>query len=83
MHEHAGAVGGGDREDAERPGVASEAHLPRGQLVVRLVVPQLGRDAAREREPAGVVVLAERAKRSLELRHRRRVAVGEARHEAV
>jgi hypothetical protein len=56
MHVHAGAIGRGEGEHAERAGVAGELQLAGRQLVPRLVLPEIGCDTARQPEPANVVL---------------------------
>ena len=75
------------REQAERAGVARDAHAAGREHVPELVVPEILREAARQPQPAPVlsaaVGLAERAQRPRERRDRRRVPLGEPRHEGV
>ena len=82
-----GEVVGHVREQAERAGVARDAHAAGREHVPELVVPEILREAARQPQPAPVlfvaVGLAERAQRLRERRDRRRVPLGEPRHEGV
>ena len=62
---HAGPRRERERKDGERAGLAGQRHRPAGQLVPRLVVPQVGgdrlrRDGAGQPEPAHVVLGAAR-----------------------
>jgi hypothetical protein len=74
-------------EQAERAGVAREAHAAGREQVPELVVPEILREAAGQPQPAPVLAaavgLAERAQRLRERRDGRRVAHGEPRHEGV
>ena len=76
-----------DREQAERAGVAREAHAAGGERLPELVVPEILREAARQPQPAAVVAAGvgpgEREQRLRERRDGRRVALGEPRHEGV
>ena len=88
VHVHACAICGREREEAERAGVAGELQLAGRQLVPRLVLPKIRCDAAREPEPANVVlavalVSGYRVQRLPERRHAGRVAVGEASRQSV
>ena len=56
MHVDAGAVGRRERKNGERAGIASEPKLAGRQLMPRLVLPQIGRDTARQPKPTNVVL---------------------------
>ena len=88
MNVEARAIGGRDREHAERARLARDAQRARRQLVPQLVVPQVLGQAARQPEPAHVacrqsLLAAERAERLPQRRHAGRVALGEPRRQAV
>jgi hypothetical protein len=88
MHVHACAIRGREREHVERACVAGELQLAGRELVPRLVLPEVGCDAAREPEPAGVVlgvasVSGHGVERLPQWWHARRVAVGETTRQAV
>ncbi len=88
VHVHARAIGGRERQHDERTLIASMLELARGQLMPRLVVPQIGGDAACQPEPVelvvGVPTVAGHGVQRLSQRGRPGlVAVGEASCESV
>ena len=89
MHVDAGAVGGRDRKNGERAGIASEPKLAGRQLMPRLVLPQIGRDAARQARASGCRPRVwpsssdTAAQRSPERGHACRIALGEAGRQTV
>ena len=88
MYVHARAIGRRDAEDGQRAGVARELDLAAGELVPRLVVPQIRRDSAGDAEPSQVILalsalVAKRVQRSPEWDDARGITLGEAHHETI